>query len=73
MFTRDTHKHKHTHTHTPELDINTGKTGVTGSTMLQSGCDREDIETCSITDITTLPSNLNGIIKKNSKQMALTQ
>jgi hypothetical protein len=48
MFTRDTHKHKHT----PELDINKGKTGVAGSTMLQSGCDREDIETCSIIDHT---------------------
>jgi hypothetical protein len=52
MFTPDTHKHTHTHTHTPELDINTGKTGVAGSTMVQSGCDREDTETCSITDRT---------------------
>jgi len=40
----------HVHTHTPQLDTNTGKTGVAGSTMLQSGCDREDIETCRITD-----------------------
>jgi hypothetical protein len=50
----------HTHTHTqPELDINTGKTGVAGSTMLQFGCDREDTETCSITDHTALRFELN--------------
>jgi hypothetical protein len=43
--------HTNTHTHTPDLDINTGKTGVAGSTMLQSGYDREDIETRSITSL----------------------
>ena len=46
----------HTHTHTHQLDINTGKTVVAGSTMLQSGRDREYTETYSFTDRTAFTS-----------------
>jgi hypothetical protein len=33
----------HTRTHTREFDMNTAKPGVTGSTLLRSGCDRQAI------------------------------
>ena len=60
--------HTNTNTNTPQLDINTGETVVAGSTMLQSGCDREDTKTCSTADRTAFKFEWDC----KEKQMALT-
>jgi hypothetical protein len=67
MFTRDTHKHTHTH---PSSILTQVKLLWQGAQCCSLDVTGKILKHAALQ--TELPSYLSGIIKKNSKQMALT-